>query len=292
MFFATKGESTRMQEKLSIVTISYSDFDGLKKTFDSLTPLLESVDLSWEHIVVDQSPDQNEALFRVLPKKWPIFRITSAPLGIYGAMNLGIQKSCGSLIWLLNGGDLLYSIDALRTLLQLFKDRDLDVLFAGARLTRAGQYIYPRYPKSNLLKSLLGKNHICHQGAIYRRRVFEEIGPFSLDYKIASDYDHHWRCYVNERRTLCLSILLADFDMSGVSSNWFQSLREFKCIEAVYESKLPVWAHALHRIALSIEFGRFAFFFCLSQLPGAAILRKTWYASQKLRYAKATSASP
>jgi glycosyltransferase involved in cell wall biosynthesis len=225
---------------LTVITITYRDPNGLKKTCDSLRPIL-SAGLDWEHVIVDGSPAENRSVLQTLPPSWPLKHVEDHPRGIYAAMNTGIQTAQGRLVWLLNGGDALKDASLLMRLLGSFeKNTDLDLVCAGVDLYRDGVYLYPRPPGKTFLRSILGANGLCQQGLIYKRLFLNEVGPFSESYKTAADYEYHFRCYSKGVRVLCIRESLVNYDVSGASAQVESALKEiWRVHQAIWKSDLP-----------------------------------------------------
>jgi glycosyltransferase involved in cell wall biosynthesis len=222
--------------ELSIITISYGDPEGLRRTLESLRTLVGS-ELSWEHVVVDSSPEINAKILSDF-KTWPLVRIESSPLGIYPAFNLGLQKAQGEFVWFLNGGDRLKNIDNLKALMSIAsKNPTTDLFCAGVNVFRDMAFTYPVYPKEPLLKNLIGQNTLCHQGVIYRKSVFTRVGLYSETYKLAGDYEHHLRCFFQGVTSNFSKIIIAEFDRDGRSDTFEKVFSEYKKIWEVYRPK-------------------------------------------------------
>ena len=223
---------------MSIITISYNDPEGLKRTLDSLSPLNES--FSWENIIVDSSPAINSSIIKCF-KRDSLIHLETPPKGIYPAFNLGLEHARGEFIWFLNGGDRLKSSKNVLKAIETMADQpELDLLCAGVDLYRGGKFIYSATPKSPFIKNLVGQNSLCHQGIIYRRSVFNRLGTFSQNYKLAGDYEHHFRCHFAKLKTLNLPLILAEYDRDGRSDNFKPVVREFRRVWKTYRKKMGV----------------------------------------------------
>jgi glycosyltransferase involved in cell wall biosynthesis len=223
---------------LSIITISYNDPEGLKRTLDSLSPLNES--FSWENIIVDSSSEINSSIIKSF-KRDSLIHLETPPKGIYPAFNLGLEHARGEFIWFLNGGDRLKSSKNVLKAIETMADQpELDLLCAGVDLYRGGKFIYSATPKSPFIKNLVGQNSLCHQGIIYRRSVFNRLGTFSQNYKLAGDYEHHFRCHFAKLKTLNLPLILAEYDRDGRSDNFKPVVREFRRVWKTYRKKMGV----------------------------------------------------
>ena len=143
--------------KLTIITTVFHDTEGLKKTCLSLKSLTEgSPPFSWEHLIVDSSPQENEKLIQTLQQEnWPLKHIICSPQGVYPAMNLGIGQSCGEVIWFLNSGDILVDAQNLKLALDQMKEQVADVLIRPVQVVSAREAKVKKI-SNRLILNLLG----------------------------------------------------------------------------------------------------------------------------------------
>ena len=111
--------------------------------------------------------------------------------GMYDAINKGLSISKGDFISYLNSDD-RYPEGALsRVLYEFNNDKNLDYVYGDCRLIDHLEnelYVY-RVPP--LFKSLLAKITVipwAQPSVFYKRKVFDEIGNFDINYIFASDY--------------------------------------------------------------------------------------------------------
>jgi glycosyltransferase involved in cell wall biosynthesis len=260
--------------RLSIITISYRDADGLAATLRSLRPLIGS-SLEWEHVVVDSSPEDNK---RVLPDRgWPLVHLVRPPRGIYAAFNEGLSAVTGELVWILNGGDRLRDRAVLERLLdRMAAPGAPDMICGAADLTRNGEYLYTHFPSASFRQSLLGVNRVCQQAVMYRRSAMLNVGEFSSQYPIAGDYEHHLRCYLAGLRVVCCNERLVEYDLEGISTNWRQALAEFRDVLAQFNGRLPRSFYWQSVVGAQFEFLRLWTVKGLAGSPLAGVLQPLW----------------
>jgi hypothetical protein len=211
---------------LSVITITYADPSGLASTVDSLRTLPRG---DWEHIIVDSSPELNRDVIDGLPSDWPLVHVPASPRGIYAAMNCGIAAAHGDVLWFLNGGDRLSDpTSVMRARELLDQDLTVDILACGVWRTRGGKRLAGergvRAPDTDFTK---GTNP--HQGMLYRKSVFDDVGVYEESYRIIGDYEHHWRCLLGGVRAKAADVMIADFDIDGINSTghdvWKREIR-------------------------------------------------------------------
>lgn len=215
---------------ISIITICFNNLAGLQKTcasIDGQTRLPE------EHWVINGSttPDIEQWLFNTPQpayRKW----INEKDKGIADAFNKGIDKANGQITHLLNSGDLYASADVLSSVAKIFaNDSAVQWVSGNIQMTRAGKPVVVGKPfdKTKLYR---GMRSISHPTWFVKKEVYDRIGLFSSEYKIAMDYDLMCRM-ANEPYTYLNNVIVV-FDDTGVSShNYLRSLEENK---KVYES--------------------------------------------------------
>jgi len=224
--------------KLSIITVTYNDSDGLNKTLLSLEKLYNS-SLDWEHIIIDASPELNKKIIEKYQKQSPLRHFAQAAQGIYLAMNLGIEKARGDILWFLNGGDELIGSQSLQNILEEFsKMPNNNMLIARAALYEKNQFLFNSKALKNFWNGLVGMNKICHQAVLYRRNIFKNIGEFSHTLKLAADYDHHWRYYLSGETALFSNKTFVKFNTEGASSKIEEVFQEFQEIHKNYSKQI------------------------------------------------------
>ncbi len=175
--------------KLTIVTVTFNDLDGLKHTRASV---LEAKGADLEHIIIDGgSTDGTADYLAELPceVRW----VSEKDRGPYDAMNKGAALARGEWVMFLNSGDTLAGQSVLGKLLAAADGSDAGLAY--------GDHFYKgRFRKAKSLESLHElladgdvkgwlRGHPCHQAVIARRRLLLAM-PFDLGFQIAADF--HW----------------------------------------------------------------------------------------------------
>lgn len=152
--------------------------------------------------------------------------------GVYDAMNKGIDRATGSMLWFLNGGDACAIEDwpALRAQLT-----HPDRLVLGAywlslgsrrllRPARDAGYMWHGLPTS-------------HQAILYPRELAART-RYDLSYRVAADYDFTARTLAAGAETQVIAAPLAVFDSGGLSQR--QSVQVAKEALAIKKAVLHV----------------------------------------------------
>ncbi len=211
---------------ISIITVAKNDLVRLKKTISSLNYIYN--DINFEHVIIDGSSIDNTLPFlkNLKRKNNNIIIDNSLDVGIYDAMNRGYELSSGDFMIFLNAGDkLIANKKHLINTLKKFMKTDINIICFPFKHELSGQSIL-RCPK---LKNK-DKLPTSHQ-AMFFSNSFLENNKYSLDYKIASDFDLYLR---SDRKNISIiseyePISVVEFD--GVATkNSNISYNEYKKI--------------------------------------------------------------
>ncbi len=180
--------------KISVITPSFNQVSFLKQTIESVK--IQDLSLELEHIIVDGgSTDGSVDYLRSLGDtvRW----ISEPDRGQADAVNKGIRMASGEIIGWLNSDD-LYFPGALQTVADYFRDHP-DCRWAYGRcriIDSSGNEQWKwitRYKNARLkkftLSKLLRENFISQPAVFFRKDLFEEAGPLSVDLHYAMDYD-------------------------------------------------------------------------------------------------------
>ena len=183
-----------------------------------------------EYIVIDGgSTDDTCALVRA--SAGGVARLVSEPdQGIYDAMNKGLAHATGDVVGFLNSDDCYASPDVLALVAEAMSQSDGldavlgDVVFFDAQ--RSDRQVR-RYRSGRFKPSLLAWGWMpAHPAMFVRRAVFDHMGNFRTDFRIAGDYEWVARTFGSGK--LCyrhLDEVLVRMRTGGISTGgWRNSL--------------------------------------------------------------------
>lgn len=180
---AGRRSAKRTRPLLSIITVCRNSAETISRTFDSVR---EQAFRDFEYIVIDgASTDGTLDIVRAnedLITKW----ISEPDGGLYDAMNKGIALSKGRYIHVLNSDDLYFSPQTLSDLTPRLEEQSVNFgqlvyIDANGRERRLGApFSWERE---------LRMSHVPQPTLVVARKLYDEVGPFDLRYKIVSDYD-------------------------------------------------------------------------------------------------------
>lgn len=206
--------------QISIVTITYNDLNGLKKTIQSIDANYKLSNKYIDHVIIDgNSTDGTSDYIKIIKKSRKIATtlISEADLGIYDAMNKGVSNSSSEFVIFINSGDLILSTLFEETVY----DRLLEILYnsksAGLALDCIYNFVNRKYiVKAREINILTPKMPSLHQGIIYKRSVLLEI-PYSLNYKICGDWENISKI-LKKYKFEVLNINVSELVAGGVST--------------------------------------------------------------------------
>ena len=175
--------------KITIITVCYNSEKTIKDTLESVkNQKFKNI----EHLIIDgKSSDQT----LLIAKNYPHIKkiISETDYGIYDAMNKGIEIATGDIIGFLNSDDFYVNNDVISKVVKEFKnDASIDACYSDLiYVDRHNTSKIIRYFKSSEFKENLFSKGWCppHPTFFVRRIVYERLGKFDLNYKIASDVD-------------------------------------------------------------------------------------------------------
>jgi glycosyltransferase involved in cell wall biosynthesis len=173
----------------SIISISKNDLNGLRNTVNSL--FLQDYS-NWELIVV-LSGGSDESLEYCKSLTLDDSRIKLSiqrGVGIYDAMNQGIELVTGKYLWFMNSGDCFFDNQTLREVVGVMDTGNFDILVGGYQLRNEGDKSYNfRNMALSPRRFSLNIRSGCHQSTIFKVQDSQKIQNFRTDIVIASDFD-------------------------------------------------------------------------------------------------------
>lgn len=176
--------------KISIITATYNSEKTLASTLESI---LSQTYKDVECIIVDgASTDSTMAIVENYREQFGdrMITVSEPDCGLYDAMNKGLKMATGDIIGILNSDDFYTANDILELVAQNISGHDAvygDIHFVADDCLDT----CVRYYSSRIFRPWLLRFGImpAHPSFYARKEVYEKHGGFSLDYKIASDYD-------------------------------------------------------------------------------------------------------
>lgn len=182
--------------KVSIITVVYNNKDFVATCIESV---LSQTHPDVEHVVIDgASSDGTQEVIAKYVEKLSCY-VSEKDLGLYNALNKGIQMCTGDVIGVLHSDDLFYENTTLEKVVAHFKKSDADLVYAnGMYVTQKNtEQIRRIYRAKPFQKHKLSLGWIPLHTTIYvKKEVFQHYGMYDENYQIASDYDISLRWFL------------------------------------------------------------------------------------------------
>lgn len=203
--------------KISVITPVYND-PRVGRALSSA--LAQRMDHELETIVIDAG--SKDGTLEVLERYGSqIDVLVSEPdNGIYDGMNKGIERATGDLIGILNADDRYADELVLRDVAEVFRDEDIEVCYGNVIYENAdGRMVrYWRSGRASGLKWRLGWMP-PHPGFFVRREVYQQLGVFNQQLRIAADYELMLRLlFRHQLRSAHIDRVLVRMTLGGMSN--------------------------------------------------------------------------
>ncbi len=248
-------------EQLSVITICFNNLSDLQTTCSSVDAQSAK---PYEHCIIDGSSNKEIAEWlqntpQPSYRKW----LCERDKGISDAFNKGLALCSGSLIHILNSADIYYSNSVIENVLAYFyKNTAVQWASGNIFMKRAGIWVQIGVPfdAKQLFK---GMRAVSHPTWFLRKELYNKVGNFSLDFKIAMDYD--LMCRLKKEPYGYMNETIVKFDDGGVSTNQYvDSLKEnVKVYESYFGFSMAarIWQCRLSLLyyLLQSKFGKFLY---------------------------------
>jgi glycosyltransferase involved in cell wall biosynthesis len=185
-----------MNPDFSIITVSFNSEKTIERTIKSL---LSQSHKNFEYIIIDggSTDKTNEIITSYISQfNGNLTHISEPDNGIYDGMNKGIALTKGSVIGLLNSDD-YYFDNTLSTVYKAYLESNKKTVISGELIfkTEKGEQLLRTSKERFLQKTKQYKNGVRHPATFVPKVIYNHVGLFNLDYKIASDAELMLRIY-------------------------------------------------------------------------------------------------
>lgn len=212
--------------KISIITASYN---SEKTILDSLRSVQNQRNVEIEHILVDgDSTDKTTEIIKIFSKSNNIF-VSEKDLGIYDAMNKGINLASGDIVGILNSDDIYYDDNVLSTISEAFNSNpDIDIVYGD--LVYVEQYDLNKIVRTWKSKSFYNNffedaNVPPHPSVFLRKEIYNKMGIFDLNFKLAADYEYLLRIFKSKQfKSLYIPQVFVKMRLGGATNKNFANI--------------------------------------------------------------------
>lgn len=233
--------------KISLITVVYNNERTIADAIESI--LNQNVDnFSIEYIIIDGA-SVDRTLEIINTYKNHISVVVSEPdEGIYHAMNKGIKMATGDVIGILNSDDFYNDYDVIKNIFTQFNENiGIDVVYGNL-------YYVDKYNTDKIIRYWQSKQYHNlffesgevppHPSFFVRRRVYEKVGYFDTNFRLAADYDLMFRILkVHKLNSFFLNKIIVKMRLGGETNKNYKNIylgnKEIFKIWKKYNCKIP-----------------------------------------------------
>ena len=227
--------------KISIITATFNSGKFIESCINSI---LKQNYKKFEIIIIDGlSTDSTIKKIKTLLDKHNNIKIFSEKdLGIYHALNKGIEKANGDIIGFVHSDDLLYNKNVLSNIIDVFKNSNIDGVYGDLQyVEKQNTNKVIRYWKSKDFKpNLINKGWTPPHPTLYlKKKVYEKHGFFDLNYKISSDYDFMTKIFMdNTFNFKYIPKVITKMRVGGISNKNIKNvlIKTFEDYKVIYKN--------------------------------------------------------
>lgn len=178
--------SLDLQPRLSIIVATFNAAASLKRCLQSI---FDQTFDDWELLIVDgASTDDTIDIIRRHADRIAYWH-SHPDAGIYDAWNQALAQARGEFVCFLGADDAWSNSGALQVIFEAIGELQPDLVSAKGLVIDSEMRPLGTIGRPWEYKRVRRRMRICHPGAFHRRRLFETIGPFDTQFRIAADYD-------------------------------------------------------------------------------------------------------
>lgn len=179
--------------QLSIITVTYNSLSTLKDAYASLCTQTFS---QWEWVLQDGASTDGSMEWVQSLNDPRVSAQSGKDNGIYDALNKAVVRASGQWIGLLHSDDLYPHDDVLQEVVAAMAGNDAiygDLKYVQANHT---QHVIRHWQSGIFAPTLLQKGWMPpHPTLFLRKAIYEQVGEFDTQFKIAADYDFILRVF-------------------------------------------------------------------------------------------------
>lgn len=186
---ARSGHVASRSPRVSIITVC---FNSVRTIRDAIESVISQDYPDIEYLIIDGGSDDGTVQILEEYRDRIAVLVSEPDLGIYDAMNKGMRLATGDVVGLLNSDDFYTDAEAVSDLVAAMTRAETDAVFADlifvdpANLGRARRY----YDSGDWHPARFRFGWMpAHPTLFVRRECYARVGPFSMEYRVAADFE-------------------------------------------------------------------------------------------------------
>jgi glycosyltransferase involved in cell wall biosynthesis len=214
--------------KISIITVSYNSEATIEFAIKSV---LSQTYKNIEYIIVDGgSKDSTQNIVRSFGNRIHVF-VSEPDKGIYDAMNKGIRLATGDVIGILNSDDLYADNEVISDVMSGFSQNpSVDMLYGNLVYVKKDDTdkIVRKWDSRPYYAGFFEAGNVPpHTSLFLKRNVFDIVGVFNLQYKLAADYEFMLRAFKKYHfRSVYINRLMVKMRLGGATNKSIKNILE------------------------------------------------------------------
>ncbi len=221
--------------KVSIITISYNNEEGLLRTIESV---VSQTYPDYEYIIIDGGSSDNSKQIIESFSDRITYWVSEPDKGVYNAMNKGIAVAKGEYLHFLNSGDSYATSDVLE---RTFTKEYTEPLLRGIQICDYGtrQVRWANLGDREVTLYDMFVNTLLHQATFIRHDMFDKYGNYDESLRIVSDWKFFFQTILGGEKTAFLNFDIVLFEMEGISTNKSHGERHLEERRKVIKELMP-----------------------------------------------------
>ncbi len=246
--------------KVSIITVVYNNEKTIQNAIESV---LSQTYSNIEYVIIDGgSKDGTVQIISAYKDQIDHF-VSEKDEGIYDAMNKGLSIATGDVIGILNSDDLYFDNKVIELVISKFKqDSNLDIVFGDLEYVKSADIdsVVRNWKSRPYYNEFFEHGHVPpHPTLFLRRNVYDLIGGFRLDFKLAADYEFMFRLFKsNLFKPFYINKVLVKMRLGGATNqslkNIFNQNKEILNSWRINNKKAPVYLMPLRFIKRILQY--------------------------------------
>jgi len=212
--------------KISVVTVC---FNSESTILDTINSFVSQSYVAKEHLVIDGK--STDATLKIIHENMSniAYFISEVDGGLYNAMNKGVQKATGDIIGILNSDDFFHNQDVLKEVVRIFEENPkIDLVCGGVEFVHPSNLQSPlRTYSPSYFKPWMIRFGITppHPAVFIRKSVYNRVGGYNQEYRIAADFDFLTRLFTLENvKYILTDSIFVRMRTGGLSNSGLKSM--------------------------------------------------------------------